>query len=443
MKLLLSAFFLFIFLRIGNVSGQTDGHRPCANPEVYKNSKIKDYSAGGKYFEEWISKVEKQEIARTAVDEQSLYVLPVVIHILHNGEPIGEGRNLSDERIQSQMNILNSDYGKAEGTPGFNTHPAGVDTRIRFCLATTDPNGQPTNGIVRVNTNRDAFDFTNDNAVLKGFSFWDPDKYLNIWVAKFSGNQYIGYAQYPFIQPLWSDSLPFPQPVPDVQPDGVVAEYRVFGNVPSGQSGPFPSYNKGRTVTHEIGHYLGLLHTWGDGFGCSDPNGTDYCEDTPKQGEFTSGCPSTRASCEAGTPVMKENYLDYTNDVCMNIFTNDQKKRMRIVMRNCLRRKTLLLNPITCEFVTDTPIKIKENKNIQFGYKDKNSFSGQWVVEAPDGMTLESIVVFDYMGKEISVPLQKSSNAIILNVQGLAGGIYMAKIKASDGSLLKSRFRKL
>ena len=313
MKLFLSAVLFFLFIYQESVFCQNE--RPCANPQVYRNSKIRDFSAGGKYFEDWISKVERQEIARTAADNDEIYALPVVIHIIHNGEQIGEGRNLSQERINEQMIILNNDYGKVAGTPGFNTHPAGVDTRIRFCLATTDPNGQPSNGIVRIQATQESFDFTNENTLFKNLSFWDPNKYLNIWVVKFTGDQYIGYAQYPFIQALWADSLAFPLPVPDVQPDGVVIEYRVFGNVPTGQSGPFASYNKGRTVTHEIGHYLGLLHTWGDGFGCTDPNGTDYCEDTPKQGEFTAGCPTTRQSCVQGTPVMKENYLDYTNDV--------------------------------------------------------------------------------------------------------------------------------
>jgi len=442
MKRLLSIVLFFIFLSQGSVYCQNEGPRPCANPEVYKNSKIKEYSAGGKYFEDWISKVERLEIARAAADNNEIYAIPVVIHIIHNGEPIGEGANLSLERINEQMIIINNDYGRVTGTPGFNIHPAGVDTRIRFCLATTNPVGQPTNGIVRINGNRDSFDFINDNVTLKNLSFWDPDKYLNIWVVKFTGNQYIGYAQYPFIQPLWSDSLPFPQPVPDVQPDGVVTEYRVFGNVPSGQSGPFSSYNKGRTLTHEIGHYLGLLHTWGDGSGCSDPNGTDYCEDTPKHGEYTAGCPANRQSCIPGTFVMKENYLDYTNDVCMNIFTADQKKRMRIVMRNCIRRKTILINPVSCAFVTDTPPKIKENKKITFSLI-KSSSENEFIIESPDGLTLESIVVYDYLGKEIIIPVQKSATAMILRAQNLARGIYMAKIKASDGSLLKIRFRKL
>lgn len=115
--------------------------------------------------------------------------------------------------------------------PGFNSHASGADTRIRFCLATVDPNGASTNGIVRVNANREGFDFLSDNTLLKGLSIWNPAKYLNVWTCQLNGNLYIGYAQYPIIPSFWSDSLPMVQPIPDVQPDGVVIDYRVFGDV--------------------------------------------------------------------------------------------------------------------------------------------------------------------------------------------------------------------
>lgn len=402
--------------------------------------------AGSKLFEQWISKIQKEESDKGVQDSDELYTLPVVVHVLHFGEPVGEGRNLSDERIASQIQILNEDYGKLPNTPGFNTHPAGADTRIRFCLAAVDPNGQPTNGIVRINTNRDGFDLNSENTLLKSFSFWDPNKYLNIWVCKLLGNQYIGYAQYPMIQTSWVDSLPMPQPIPDVQPDGVVIEYRVFGNVPSGQSGPFPSYNKGRTATHEVGHYLGLLHIWGDGFGCDDPSATDHCSDTPKQATFTTGCPSTSTpSCEPGIPTMKENYLDYTNDVCMNIFTVEQKKRMRIVLRNAIRRKTLLINPVACNTTTDTqpPIPvIPQVKNIRFSYPDNNFYAGEVIVKAPDGESISSLVVFDYSGKTIQLPVSKDLTEYRVQSGSLARGIYFLRITTSDGQSLTCRFGK-
>ena len=447
LKRLFTLILLFGLL-LNSGFAQINAPRPCGNPDAYKNSKIKEYSAGGKYFESWLSKIEKEESARMATDEETIYTIPVVVHVLHNGEAEGEGKNLSFERVQSQIEILNNDFGKLPGTPGFNTNPVGVDTRIRFCLATTDPNGQPTNGVVRINTQRDGFDFNTDNGVLKGFSFWDPEKYLNIWTVKLNGNQYIGYAQYPFIQPQWSDSLPFPQPVPDVQPDGVVAEYRVFGNVPAGQSGPFPSYNKGRTITHEIGHYLGLLHIWGDAGGCSDPLNTDYCDDTPKQANYTSGCPANVNSCTSGVLAMKENYLDYTNDACMNIFTADQKKRMRIVMRNCVRRKTLLLNPNICQVTTDTQIipdpdnLPKEIKDLRFYYKYTKVSSDTINIRLPDSTTVKSIKVFDFIGRPIAILGLVEDNQVIMYINKMKAGVYVSRIEASDGRVWVRKFMK-
>jgi len=446
MKLRLIVCLVVPFLISGICFSQIQEPRGCANVEAYRHSKMAPFSAGGAVFEEWFSKLEKSEFNRSAVNEDEIYTIPVVVHVLHNGEAIGVGKNLSDERVKGQIDILNNDYGKKEGTPGFNINPVGVDTRIRFCLASLDPNGLPTNGIVRINTQVDGFDFNPYNTTLKNTSLWNPDKYLNIWTVKFLVGNHIGYAQYPFIQPAWADSLNFPQPVPDVQPDGVVIEYRVFGNVPSGESGPFRSYNTGRTVTHEIGHYLGLLHIWGDGNGCSDPNATDYCEDTPKQNTFTAGCPNSVASCTTGIAAMKEDYMDYTNDVCMNIFTANQKKRMRIVMRNCIRRKSILQNPVPCGYTTDTQYSkpnIPVIKDVKLYFKNNDIASGVLVVEAPDGLLIERIVLFDGLGKEFKVRIEKNTTDFLIDVRSLAQGIYLAKIETSNGAVKNIRFRKL
>jgi hypothetical protein len=420
---------------------------PCGVPAIFKNAAFKEFMPGGRHFESWLARKQKEETENKSIaDNDEIYTIPVVVHVLHNGEAVGTDRNLSDTRVLSQINILNNDFGRLPNTPGFNTHPAGADTRIRFCLASADPQGQPTNGINRVNTNQDGFNFLTDNTLLKSFGTWDTDKYLNIWVCKILGNQYIGYAQYPYIPSNLSDSLPMVG-VTDVLPDGVVADYRVFGDVPAGQSGPFPSYNKGRTITHEIGHYLGLIHIWADASVCSDPANTDFCEDTPKQETFTSGCPTgVLASCTTGVPRMKENYMDYTNDACMNIFTSDQKRRMRMVLRNCIRRKSLLTSPvIPCSANTDTqPPVFPANKKIKCYYRDNNEFSNILVVEAPDKATLSEVVLFDFAGRAIPFrSLDDESKSPIkseIQLTGLACGIYFIRITTSDGQKYTTRF---
>lgn len=427
-------FTLLLLAGMGFSFGQATAPRPCANPDVYRNNPI---APGGKVFEQWIQGVERAEEAKAVQDADELYHIPVVVHILHNGEPEGTDKNLSLARIQSQIDILNNDYSRASGTPGFNTHPAGADTRIRFCLATIDPNGNPTNGIVRVNTGRDGFEFLSENTLLKNLSFWNPNKYLNIWVCKILGNQYIGYAQYPIIPVSLIDSLPMISPIPDVQPDGVVIDYRVFGDVPAGQSGPFPAYNKGRTATHEIGHYLGLIHIWGDGSSCTD-NATDYCADTPPQATYTSGCPtSSTGSCTPGVPVMKENYLDYTNDVCMNLFTQDQKRRMRMVLRNCDRRRTLLQSPTACGIADSNPVVIPEFT----GFAVKNDLvATEITVQIPDSESISSIYLFTTEGKFIPFSSRSNESISTLTVANLARGIYTVQVRSKSGKIYTRRF---
>jgi hypothetical protein len=228
-----------------------------------------------------------------------------------------------------------------------------------------------------------------------------------------------------------ADSLPMIDPIPDIQPDGVVIDYRVFGNVPPGESGPFPSYNRGRTVSHEIGHYLGLIHIWGDGFSCSD-NATDYCPDTPPQATYTSGCPtSPTLSCIPGTPAMKENYMDYTNDVCMNIFTLEQKARMRKVLRNVVRRKTLLQTQTTCGIAdTQKPVVPEPDSTYKVG---NNYQEGKVYLSAPDKITFLTVQAFSANGKEVQISAYPVENKIVLDLERFSQGVYFIRSKTSDG----------
>ena len=421
--LCLSAFFLVNF----RTEAQESSHRSCATDELHQKSPNRSFYSGGKEFESWLKKVGEEEISKSVQDNDELYYLPVVFHVLHFGEPVGTGRNIDDSRIASQVQILNQDFGKVVGTPGYNTNSSGADSRIRFCLAAIDPNGQPTTGIVRVSTTQSQFSISNDNATLKGYSLWDPNRYLNIWVCKLT-NQDIGYAQYPY-----TDSIQF-NGVVDVQPDGVVVEYRVLGNVPPG--GEYPSYNMGRTATHEIGHYLGLIHIWGDGNGCADPNGTDFCDDTPKQSSYTAGCPATiPTSCDGTHPNMRENYLDYTNDACMNIFTYDQKERMRIVMRNAIRRKTLFTTPTQCGVSA---------KSSLLSHKDwvlyPNPATGQIEIKSNNSAPLGLIEIRDLTGKLcISVDANGEVQKTV-SLTTLASGWYYTSVTGPDGKITYQKF---
>lgn len=260
--------------------------------------------------------------------------IPVVVHIIHNNAngQIG-GSNISEEQVLSQIEVLNEDYRRMAGTPGFNTHPAGADMEIEFFLAPIDPQGKKTNGINRVYSSRRNFNVLSEQKTLSALSYWDASRYLNIWVSSLSGG-YLGYAEFPFGNFNGLDLEEVPEEI-----DGVYIDYRSFGRKTGSVEEP---YAWGRTATHEVGHWLGLLHTWGDSF-C----GTDYCDDTPQAESANRSmvCTDIFSNCRGRqTRNMIENFLDYTVDSCMNVFTQDQKSRVRAILEISQRRKNLIAN---------------------------------------------------------------------------------------------------
>ncbi len=290
----------------------------------------------------------KAQMARSRTIGE-VYRIPVVVHVIHNGEDVGTGRNISDQRILDQIEVLNEDFRRLPGTPGWNNHPRGADVKTEFVLARRDPNGNPTTGIVRWNRNAygwSAPPYTSAymNSTIKPATQWDPDRYLNIWVADLDRGL-LGYAQFPDLSGLLG--MPGDPSMGSctqaANTDGVVILYSAFGSaLKPGGTGMAPPYNLGRTTTHEVGHWLGLRHTWGDG----DCSVDDFCDDTPLCNGPHYGCTAHPVSaCIAGQRRMIENYMDYSDDGCMNIFTIDQAVRMRIVLENCPRRSSLITSP--------------------------------------------------------------------------------------------------
>lgn len=236
--------------------------------------------------------------------------IPVVVHVVYRTA----AENISQAQIDTQIDVINEDFRKKNAD--ISTIPApfaplAADARIEFVLATEDPDGNPTDGVTRTQTTKTSFN-SNDDIKFDsrgGKDAWDTSEYLNIWVGNLGGGL-LGYAQFPGGP---SDT------------DGVVVTHRGFGTTGTAQA-PF---DKGRTATHEIGHWLNLRHIWGDdGSGCS---GSDFVADTPNQGGPNTGKPAfPKVSCSNGpNGDMFMNYMDYVDDDTMVMFTEGQVARMQ------------------------------------------------------------------------------------------------------------------
>ena len=241
----------------------------------------------------------------------NVITIPVVVHIVYKTS----AQNISNNDVYSQIQVLNEDFRKtnsdASSVPSAFSGVA-ADCEIEFCLAVRDPSGNVTTGITRTSTTTSTFSgYTSMKySSSGGKNAWNTSDYLNIWVCNL-GSGLLGFATFPG---------------GNSSTDGIVIDYAYFGDI----SATSP-YDKGRTATHEVGHWLNLRHIWGDS-NC----GNDYVSDTPTQATSNGGCPSfpSTSNCTGNAPNgdMFMNYMDYTYDACMYMFSAGQKTRMRATL---------------------------------------------------------------------------------------------------------------
>jgi PKD repeat protein len=271
------------------------------------------------FTEAWIQQNEGTALNRNSSSSAATYVIPVVFHIIHKGG----GENISDAQILSQMTVLNNDYRRLNADTGNTPAPfaaIAADSDIEFRLAQKDPNGNCTTGINRIFSPLT----TNARNNVKALIQWPANKYLNIWVvasientSQIVGGIVAGFAQFP-----GSGSL---------STDGIVARHDYTGTIGTAAN----TGGLGRTITHEAGHWLNLRHVWGD-----EPNCTadDLVGDTPLQATYTfSTCPTFPFfdSCTpAANGVNFQNYMDYTDAACQNMYTNGQATRMQAALNS-------------------------------------------------------------------------------------------------------------
>jgi hypothetical protein len=346
-----------------------------------------------------------------------IITIPVIVHILYHYP----GENISDDLVRSQIAALNRDYRKLN--PDTTKIPAefkslAADCGIEFKLATVDAAGRASTGIIHKYTpvTRWTIDDKIKFSSEMGDDAWDANSYLNIWVGTIDLN---GYSS---------------SPGDPANKDGIVISNAAFGITNSS------NYGKGRTAVHEVGHWLGLRHLWGDA-NCGD----DGIADTPKQQTFTSGCPSSvRVSCGNGPyGDMYMDYMDFTNDDCLVMFTEGQKQKMLTLFEPDGPRNSILSsNGLGIPLIEQYPLP---------------ETSPQWlhVQIFPNPVTSELTLNMEYdarwIGKELKVfnvtgqlQIRKMITSKIqkLDVSNLKPGIYFISAE-KEGEKMLQKFVKL
>ncbi|MDP4262349.1 MAG: M43 family zinc metalloprotease [Bacteroidota bacterium] len=415
-------YFILAGILIG-FTGQLGAQRACFSAIYQQNELVKDPSLAGKTLgiESFIHRqIAIASSTNTAARLQGQVItIPVVVHILYHLP----GEDVSDEKVFSQIEMLNECY-RRKSADTVNTpasfKPVAADCEIEFQLATSDPQKRSTSGIIHKYTpitSWDADDMMKYSSQM-GDDPWDPQNYLNIWVCNI--RKVAGYSSIPGSDP---------------HKDGVVIEYPVLG------MNYVPGYEMGKTAVHEIGHWLGLKHTWGDA-NCGD----DFVADTPTQGSYTVGCPSgIHISCNnAPTGDMYMNYMDYTNDACVNIFTEGQKERMRALFAPGGPRYSILasygLNPPT---ITEVPLPDDAPKWLHPQLYPNPATTQLTLDISYDIRWIGKLISLFNMNGQLVIQAPITSKVQTIDISKLKPGLYFISAKKEDGSYIKQKFVKM
>jgi len=360
--------------------------------------------------------------------------IPVVFHIVHNNAD----QNLPDSVIFSQLEVLNEDYRRQNANAAQTRDiflPVAADAEIEFYLAQIDPDGNPTNGIVRTETDRSGFTlnlFAQENTLDEvkssstgGSDAWDTEHYLNIWVCNIEASlfgQIFGLAYPPNGAPNWPAGSA--EPTPGVS--GVIVHFTTVGrNNPVADLDGVPGNNLGRTLTHEVGHYLGLRHIWGDGFfnGCSADDGlTDTPNCSAASGQSCNFNANTCTDSPTDFPDMVENYMDYSLESCQNMFTQQQIDMMRFAVTEL--RPGLLQSALNTE----------NEQQLSQWQLFPNPTAGRFVLQANYDLRIDKIEVCELSGK-VQFSVEPTPNiAHEISLENFTSGVYLVRIY-SGGSM--------
>jgi len=426
--------FCLSFITVGLSIAQTTNK--CATMPVYETHKQNqiantNFMAADLAAKNWLANpANKASISKKT---NTIITIPVVVHVVYKNA----AQNIPDTQVVRQIQLLNECYRLQN--PNFPTGRAifdslGADIEMQFCLAATDPQGNPTTGIIRKSAPSSAsfdpilnMDKVKSSAT-NGDDPWPNDKYLNIWVCDMSifGQAFVlGYAT-------------FPGEVPAL--DGVVIQSEYFGY----GTAAAPN-NLGRTTIHEVGHFFGMRHIWADDDGGSTGqcDSTDFVDDTPNQAaKSQSDCNLTINSCSNEAPYwgsvdpedMVENYMDYSADGCMALFTKGQKARMYSFLNTTPSRIALKTSTVGCSTV---------------GIKDLYTHFADYIYVYPNPTSSElHINITQFTPADLKCEIYNVSGQLVksirqldfqntVNLSDLTSGMYVVKIYNSEVNAIK------
>jgi hypothetical protein len=413
--------FLTLFISVLSTYGQNRNFHRCYTKEAidHLQSQHPNYLNQVNIF---FNQMNTPRASRSFAD--SIYTVRVVFHVLYTNAT----QNIDDSLIYNQMVIMNRDFRRLNADTTLTRtefKSVAADAKIEFELATEDPDGNPTSGITRTQGTPGGFGYSpfNDNAkstALGGKNPWPTDRYLNVWVCNLFGGIVLGYAYPPTGTPNWDVNS-----FQDSSKQGVVLHYQAVGS-----NNPDPldaTVDQGRTAVHEIGHYLGLRHVWGDG-DCTEDDGFD---DTPNMSSSSEqGCSYTKNTCidlPVNLPDQIENYMDYSDESCLNMFTKQQVDLMLNMLttaRPGVISKTRSLYPTSVNDYSKITLNVFPNPN-----------NGTFSISSQNKLSINEISLFDFNGKSIDFEaLQTSANEIQLKNSNLGKGIYLISLKNGNAS---------
>ncbi len=413
----------------GSSFSQANLHR-CGTFDMmqYKEQQTPGYMARTKAcFDNAKQIADANRINRSTSD--TIYRVQLVFHVVY----LNAAENIPDSVIYSQVEVLNEDYRRLNADTVRTRDefkPVAGDAHIEFYLATTDPDGNPTNGITRTAGNGGIIGFNPFQENMKvepgGKAPWPTDRYVNIWVCNvLNGLGILGYSYPPDNAPNWPSGSST-----DSAKQGVVLHYPVVGR---NFSNPIDqTVAGGRSLTHELGHFFGLRHIWGDSTGCNNDDGisdTPYASDASQQ-----TCDTVINSCpDAPTDFndMIEDYMDYSDDRCLNMFTNEQIGIMHAMLQTSRAGVATV--------VTGTAIKNVENnfETIQL-FPSPSTGIINLNAQVKNGKNY-SYEIFNAIGEKLVAEsnLAAANNHRIINLTAQPSGIYFAKITSGEQVVVK------